>query len=134
MLTPNEVASIKEELLNSKRPLFFFHDDPDGLASFLLCYRYIHEGRGLPVKAYPRITKETYARKVEDYSPDKVFILDVAMVDQEFIDAVTVPVIWIDHHTLLERERVKYYNPQKRGVNIPTPALIWQVIGEEKPT
>ena len=35
MLTPTEVAKIKEELLTCKRPLFLFHDDPDGLASFL---------------------------------------------------------------------------------------------------
>ena len=133
MLQPNEVAAIKEELQNCQKPLFFFHDDPDGLASFLLCYRFLKEGKGLPVKAYPRITVEPYARKVEEYGADKVFVLDVAMVDQEFIDAVKVPVIWVDHHTVLERDRVRYFNPQKRGVNIPTPALIWQITGEERP-
>ncbi len=133
MLTPQEVATVKEELTTCQRPLFIFHDDPDGLASFLLCYRFVKEGKGIPVKAYPRITVEPYARKVEEHGADKVFILDVAMVDQEFIDAVNVPVIWVDHHTVLERDRVKYFNPQKRGVNIPTPALIWQVTGEERP-
>ncbi len=133
MLTPKEVETVKEELMNCQRPLFIFHDDPDGLASFLLCYRFKQEGRGIPVKAYPRITVEPYARKVEEFGADKVFVLDVAMMDQEFIDAVKVPVIWVDHHAVLERDRVKYFNPQKRGVNIPTPALIWQVTGEERP-
>ncbi len=133
MLTPKEVAAVKEELLSCQHPLFIFHDDPDGLASFLLCYRFVKEGRGIPVKAYPRITVEPYARKVEEFGADKVFVLDVAMVDQEFIDAVKVPVVWVDHHAVLERERVKYFNPQKRGVNIPTPALIWQVTGEDRP-
>src|SRR5574341_442732 len=133
MLTAQEVAKVKEELTSCQRPLFIFHDDPDGLASFLLCYRFVKEGRGIPVKAYPRITVEPYARKVEESGADKVFILDVAMVDQEFIDAVKVPIIWIDHHTVLERDRIKYFNPQKRGVNIPTPVLIWQVTGEERP-
>lgn len=132
MLTQTEANRIKEELENCKRPLFFFHDDPDGLASFLLCYKFVCEGRGLPVKAYPKITAE-FALKVEEYGADKVFVLDVAMVDQEFIDAVKVPVIWIDHHALLERENVLYINPQKRGVNVPTPALIWQAIGQERP-
>ena len=132
MLTPTEVKKIKDELKTCTRPLFFFHDDPDGLASFVLCYRFVQEGRGLPVKAYPRITIE-FARKVEEYGADKVFVLDVAMVDQEFIDAVKVPIIWIDHHTLLERENVLYFNPQRRGVNVPTPVLIWQVIGEDRP-
>jgi single-stranded DNA-specific DHH superfamily exonuclease len=133
MLTAQEVAKIKEELTNCQRPLFIFHDDPDGLASFLLCYRFVKEGRGIPIKAYPRVTVEPYARKVEEYGADKVFVLDVAMVEQDFIDAVKVPVIWIDHHAVLERDRVQYFNPQKRGVNIPTPALIWQVTGEERP-
>jgi len=131
MLTPLEVSAIKDELTTAKNPLILFHDDPDGLASFLLCYRYIQCGRGFPVKAKPRITVEPYARKADE--ADKVFVLDVAMVDQEFIDAVKKPVIWVDHHALLERENVKYYNPQKRGVNIPTPALIWQVMGEDRP-
>ncbi len=133
MLTASEVAKVKDELTSCQRPLFIFHDDPDGLASFLLCYRFVKEGRGIPVKAYPRITVEPYARKVEELGADKVFVLDVAMVDQEFIDAVNVPVIWVDHHAVLERDRVQYFNPQKRGVNIPTPALIWQVTGEERP-
>ena len=133
MLTSQEVAKLKEELTNCQRPLFIFHDDPDGLASFLLCYRFVKEGRGLPIKAYPRVTAETYARKVEEYGADKVFILDVAMVEQEFIDTVKVPVIWIDHHSVLERDRVKYFNPQKRGINIPTPVMIWQIVGEERP-
>lgn len=132
MLTPTEVKKVKEELQTCARPLFFFHDDPDGLASFMLCYRFVREGRGLPVKAYPRITLE-FARKVEEYGADKVFVLDVAMVDQEFIDAVKVPIIWIDHHAVLERENVQYFNPMRRGVNVPTPALIWQVVGEERP-
>ncbi|PIN75982.1 hypothetical protein COV18_00995 [Candidatus Woesearchaeota archaeon CG10_big_fil_rev_8_21_14_0_10_37_12] len=133
MLTPQEVEKLKEELLSCKRPLFFFHDDPDGLASFLLCYRFVKEGRGLPIKAYPNIKKEPYARKVEEYGADKVFVLDVAMVEQEFIDAVKVPIVWVDHHTLLERDNVLYLNPQKRGVNVPTPALIWQVTADERP-
>ena len=88
MLSPKEAALLKDELLSCKNPLFLFHDDPDGLASFLLCYRFLKEGRGLPVKAYPRITVDPYARKVEEFGADKVFVLDVAMVDQEFIDAV----------------------------------------------
>ncbi|VVB81111.1 DHHA1 domain protein [uncultured archaeon] len=133
MLTTQETANLKEELTNCARPLFIFHDDPDGLASFLLCYRLVREGRGLPVKAYPRVTAEPYARKAEEFGADKIFILDVAMVEQEFIDAVKVPVIWIDHHSVLERDRVKYFNPQKRGINTPTPVMMWQVVGEERP-
>ena len=98
--------------------LVLFHDDPDGLASFLLFYRDIREGIGKTIKAFPQIT-EQYARKVEDYGADKVFILDIALVDQEFLDVVKVPVIWIDHHPPQDRQRVQYYNPRKtKGLNI----------------
>lgn len=39
MLKEDEIKMIKEELDSCKRPLFFFHDDADGLSSFLLMYR-----------------------------------------------------------------------------------------------
>ncbi len=132
MLTLKEVSVLKEEFLSCTAPLFFFHDDPDGLASFILCYRWLKEGVGFPVKAVPRITTQ-YLSRIVEHRPDKVFVLDVAMVDQEFIDGAGVPVVWVDHHPVLERDSVKYFNPMKRGVNIPTPVLVWQVIGEERP-
>lgn len=133
MLSEKEVAQLQDAVEHAKNPFIFFHDDPDGLASFLLLYRKIREGRGFCLKAYPQVTA-AHAQKVEEYSPDIVFVLDIAMVDQEFIDAVHQPVFWIDHHTPLQRERVKYYNPRvTTGDNIPTPALCWQVIGKERP-
>jgi len=132
MLSPKEVLQLKDALENCKHPIFFFHDDPDGLASFLLFYRKVKEGKGYCVKAFPHITAD-FARKVEEYDADAVFILDIAMVDQEFIDAVKVPIYWIDHHAPLQREGVKYFNPRINGDNIPTPVLCWQVVGEENP-
>lgn len=110
-LTPRQVEEIREEVLSSKRPLFFFHDDPDGLASFLLLYRMINEGHGIPLKTSAEMGVE-FAKKVHDYQPDKVFILDKPGVSQDFLDAVKQPVIWIDHHTAVKRHKVKYYNPR----------------------
>lgn len=133
MLSDKEVAQLKDALQHAKHPITFFHDDPDGLASFLLFYRTITEGKGYCVKAYPQITAD-FARHVEAYGADVVFVLDIAMVDQEFIDGVHQPVFWVDHHTPLQRERVKYFNPRvTTGDNIPTPVLCWQVMGEERP-
>ena len=128
MLNEKEIQQIKTELETCKRPLFFFHDDQDGLASFLLLYRYIKEGRGTVLKAKPQLT-EQYARKVEEYGADKVFILDIALVDQEFIDQAKVPVIWIDHHEPIKREKVKYFNPRIKDetANIPVAYLCYQV-------
>lgn len=132
MLTKKEIRKIKEALESSKRPIFFFDDDPDGLASFLLLYRYIKEGRGYPVKTQPKITKKIFAQKVEEYGADCVFILDIAMVDQDFVDEVKVPVYWIDHHEIQDIQGVNYFNALKNGQNIPTSALCWQVVQDER--
>jgi nanoRNase/pAp phosphatase (c-di-AMP/oligoRNAs hydrolase) len=115
-LTPKQVEEIKDEVLSSKRPLFFFHDDPDGLASFLLLYRMVNEGIGIPLKTSAEMGIE-FSKKVESYQPDKVFILDKPGVSQDFIDAVKVPIIWIDHHTPQKRHKVKYYNPRVADAN-----------------
>ena len=131
VLTEKEKQEIRQALDECKRPLFFFHDDPDGLASFLLFYRYKREGKGYAIKAVPRIT-QAYAQKAESYGADQIFILDIALVDQEFLDAVKVPVTWIDHHAVQEREKVKYYNPRKSiNQNIPTPYMCYEVVEQD---
>ena len=110
-LSQEDYKKIRKELEDCVRPLFFFHDDPDGLCSFLLFYRFIREGKGIPIKNTPKITVD-FAQKVKDYGPDKVFILDMALVDQEFIDKAKTTIIWIDHHFPEKRTKVKYFNPR----------------------
>jgi single-stranded DNA-specific DHH superfamily exonuclease len=126
-LTEKEVAQIRKELDDCVRPLYFFHDDSDGLCSFLLLYKYVKDGKGVVIKARPRIS-EDYLRKVEENQPDKIFIVDIAIVDQEFIDAVKVPIVWIDHHTPLDRHGIKYFNPRLHSAddNIPASYLCHQ--------
>ncbi|MBD3361274.1 hypothetical protein GF358_00625 [Candidatus Woesearchaeota archaeon] len=132
MLTEKQIKQIRDELDNCKRPIFFFHDDPDGLASFLLFYRYIKEGRGTVVKARPVLT-EMFAEKANNYEADKIFVLDIANVEQKFIDTVKVPVIWIDHHTPVEREKVKYYNSRlNKNSNIPVSYMCHQVVKQDE--
>lgn len=132
MLTEKQIAQIREELESCKRPLFLFHDDADGLCSFLLLYRMIREGKGIVVKTTPKIDAK-FINKVTDYEADKVFILDIAIVEQEFIDAVKVPIIWIDHHEPLERTGVKYFNPRKenRKDNFPASYLCYSVAEDD---
>jgi hypothetical protein len=61
-----------------------------------------------------------------------VVILDIGMVDQEFIDEVGVPVIWIDHHEPQAPERAHYFNPEKSGKpNSPTCAMCYQVVEQD---
>jgi nanoRNase/pAp phosphatase (c-di-AMP/oligoRNAs hydrolase) len=131
MLTEKEIKQIRDELDTCKRPIFFFHDDPDGLASFLLLYRYVKEGRGIVLKARPNLTT-MFGQKALNYEADKVFVLDIANVDQEFIDMVKVPVIWIDHHPPVERERVKYFNSRlNKNQNTAAAYLCYQIVKED---
>ena len=118
MIDEKTAQQIREELDFCQKPLFYFHDDPDGVSSFLQMYHAKGEGKGIIIKATPRIDVK-YLRKVEEYGPDKIFILDIAMVDQEYIDAVKTPVIWLDHHTPLKRSNVKYVNSRNWGENLP---------------
>ncbi len=129
MLTQKQIQDVKEELENCKNPLFFFDDDPDGLCAFLLLYRHIKEGHGFVVKTHPRLDARS-APKIEEYKADKVFVLDVAQLEQDFIDASRVPVIWIDHHTPLERANVKYFNPRisNKELNIPTTYMCYRIV------
>ncbi len=129
MLSDKEIKQIREELDNCKNPLFFFHDDPDGLCSFLLLYRYIREGYGIVFKAKPGLGVN-FIRKVDEYMPDKVFILDIPIVDQEFLDKANAPVVWIDHHRPLERNKVRYFNPRikDKGDGTPVTRICYGVV------
>jgi len=132
MLKEKELKQIKEELETAKRPLFIFDDDPDGLCSFLLCYRFLREGKGVLKKSSPKVTT-AFLRRVEEYNPDKVFILDVPIVEQDFLDAVKVPVIWIDHHEPLDRHGVRYFNPRVHdsGIYYPVTKICYDVLKQD---
>ncbi len=128
-LKSKDYREIKKELDNCQNPLYLFHDDPDGLCSFLLLYKYKREGNGVIVKSTPKIDLK-YMRKVEEYNPDKIFVLDIADVTQEFIDKVGVPIIWIDHHGPYERNNIKYFNPRtyEKNSNPPVSYLTYKVV------
>jgi single-stranded DNA-specific DHH superfamily exonuclease len=126
-LTKQEISQIREELDSCKNPVYFFDDDADGLSSFLLLYRYKREGHGVVVKA--NSLNASFARKVEEYLPDKVFILDVPVVDPNFLSQVKVPVIYIDHHGTEKKQGVKYFNPRLNGSgNCCTTEMCYEIV------
>ncbi|MBI3034136.1 hypothetical protein HYY72_03170 [Candidatus Woesearchaeota archaeon] len=131
MLKESEYESIRSELV-SKNPLFLMHDDPDGLSSFLLLYRHCRKGNGVLVKTNPLVDSK-YLGKVDEYSPDKVFIVDIAVVEQEFIDRSGVPVIWIDHHEPLKRSNVLYFNPRihRKDAYYPATYLCYKAVRQD---
>ncbi len=130
-----QIKEIRDILQNSEKPLFFFDDDPDGLSSFLLLYRWIKKGTGIVVKSSPQLD-EKYLSKVEECQPDVIVILDKPMVDQRFIDKcqeICAPaILWIDHHPPQKNTNIKYYNPRITDDtdNRPTNYWCWQIVKE----
>jgi single-stranded DNA-specific DHH superfamily exonuclease len=123
-LTQEEIDEIRKAIDESARPLFFFDDDPDGACSFMLLYKYKGEGKGVIIKASPEL-KEEYYRKVEEYQPDLVVILDKPLVQQELLDRIKCKTIWIDHHEPVKRHNVHYFNPRKHDDKDNRPTTYW---------
>ena len=115
---------MREKISNSVRPLFFFDDDADGLASFLLLYDLVKEGKGIIIKTSPDLSLK-YLQQVNEYSPDLVVILDKPDVSQEFIDKVTAPIIWLDHHEPVKRHNLYYFNPRIKDDKDNRPTTYW---------
>ncbi len=131
-LTEKELQDIRDELSTSKRPIFLFDDDADGVTSFLLLYRFIKEGKGVIIKSRPLIDTK-FVKSVIDYDADKVFILDIATMEQDFVDQVKRPVVWIDHHGVQDLQKVKYFNPRVHVSDVvyPTSNLCYDVVEDD---
>ena len=127
-----DFKALKKEIKASERPLFFFDDDPDGLSSFLLLYRFLQKGKGIVIKATPRVGRE-FVSKVNNYNADSAFVLDLHTVDQDFIDGVKAKVVWIDHHSPLVRTNVSYYNPRLYDSSIyyPTSLICYNALKKD---
>ncbi len=124
MITDEEIKIIREKLKDSARPLFLFDDDADGVTSFAMMYKLVGDGKGICVKGKP-IVEMAYYRKIEEYSPDRVFILDKPMIEQELIDKTSQEIIWLDHHPLQDNKGIKYYNPRKKDPEDNRPTSYW---------
>ena len=124
MIEKNKLLEIKKFLEKSENPLFFFDDDLDGLCSYALLKKYVDKGKGIILKTTPNLSID-FLPKVVSYNPDIVFILDKPLVDQEFLDKINIPVVWIDHHNPVERKGVKYYNPRLKDKSDGSPTSYW---------
>ena len=133
MLTDQEVALLREELATAKNPLFLYDGDGDGLTSFLFLYKIHREGKGIALTA-TSILDQRFSRKVAELNPDKIFVLDVPVVTQEFIDEAKRPIFWIDHHPPQPRTNIHYFNPrlQDPDAYIPTSRMCWQVSQDQE--
>src|SRR3989344_2997799 len=123
-------AQVRERLEQSSNPLFIFDDDTDGLSAFLLLYRFVKRGTYYLLKTTPDIGPALIPN-LKRYNADLIVILDVAVVRQEFIDQVHIPLVWVDHHEPQQVERVLYVNPHFFDQNIPTSALCYGVVKQD---
>ena len=133
MLKPTEIAFVRETLEQAKNPLFFYDGDADGLASFLLLYRFCKEGRGSMVEKSNQFEAQML-RKIEEHQPDVVFLLDIPVISQEFANNVKRPLFWIDHHQPIRLEHVHYYNPRLDDPEayVPTTRMAYQITTREE--
>lgn len=142
MLTDKEIEEFRDAIRTSKKPLIFFDDDTDGLSSFLLVYHYARhyaeDIKGVIVKSSPMLKDDIYIRKIEEYQPDKIFILDKPMVHQDFLDKIKIPVYWLDHHPMQDKLNVHYFNPLRHKAkgfdpdNRPTTYWAYKITEEPK--
>lgn len=124
MITEEQLGEIRHLLHDSERPLFFFDDDADGLCSYLLLKKYIGRGRGIVVKCSP-VLDQQYVRKIHEYRPDRVFVLDKPIIEQDFVDEAKVQIVWIDHHPPVHIEGVHYFNPRLEDEKDNRPTSYW---------
>ncbi|MBR9700328.1 hypothetical protein GOV11_00500 [Candidatus Woesearchaeota archaeon] len=113
----------------SARPIYFHDDDPDGIASFVILYQHRNEGKVVTVKSSP-VLGDMYLRKIDEFQPDLIVVLDKPMIAEEFLDNVQTPILWLDHHEpqleLLKRyPNVTYLNPRIADDEDNRPTSYW---------
>lgn len=108
----------------AENPLVLFDDDPDGLCSYMLLKKANDNAKGIVIKSSP-VLDEKYLKKVDELSPDTIFVLDKPIISQNFIDCVHVPLVWLDHHPIVERKGVHYFNPLIKDNKDNSPTSYW---------
>ncbi len=124
-------GGIREALGECRDPLFFFDDDPDGLCAFIQCYRFVREGRGVVVKSHPVLGRQ-FLRKEEEHRPDRIVVLDVPGIEEDFVNEAKSPILWIDHHNGERPAGVRVFNPRDLGEDkLCTSATVYYAIKQD---
>ena len=125
MLTKQELEGFKKELDESQKPYYFYDDDPDGIASSLLVYRYKQSGYGMIVKARSILTMQ-FVEKAVNYGADRIFVLDIPQMDDEVLEKINLPISWLDHHDIIKvKKSISYYNPKLKDPEEYSPTSYW---------
>jgi single-stranded DNA-specific DHH superfamily exonuclease len=138
MLTNEQMEEFRKQLENASNPVFFFDNDVDGLAAFLIIRKFYGRGKGVAIKSYPSLNRQ-YIRKLDEFKPDLIVVVDKPLISQEFIDAAKergLHIVWLDHHPRpadLDSETISYFNPleQEPRDNRPTAYWAYQIINSK---
>lgn len=138
MISQKQIKQVGEFLEKAQNPLFFFDNDVDGLASFLLLRRFCNRGKGIAIKSFPDLSA-TYARKIDEFKPDYVFVLDKPLIEKGFREAIQqlgIPMIWIDHHPIpdyINENNIYYFNPLTESkMNEPVSYICYKITGKKE--
>lgn len=130
-LPDEHITKIRTRIERAARPLIFFDDDADGLASYLLTYSLNPEAVALRAAMGPELGT-AFIKYVQEHQPDLIVVLDKPRADKEFFEEVQTPTIWLDHHdphTQAPHEwpfgHLDYYNPALHDENDHRPVAYW---------
>lgn len=129
------IPQVRKFLKSAENPIFIFDDDADGLCSFILLHNYIEKGKGMVTKGGGLLKDERFAENINNYSPDVLFILDVPVISQDFVDMIKCKrIVWIDHHDPQKIRGIYYHNPRVKQKNIymPTSELCYEITKGDK--
>ncbi len=127
-----DFSKARQMLEESHNPLFFYHDDPDGLCSFLLLRKSYQKGHGHIIKASPYLSAD-FLPRIEEHKSDLIVVLDIAHIEEDFIAQAKLPIIWIDHHEPNEKRGTLYINPRMLDdpQNLPVSWLCHQITKQD---
>lgn len=130
-ISDSSLDAFRKQLEEAARPLIFFDDDADGLASYLLCQKRNSAAFGVRAARGPELST-AFVRRVDERAPDLIIILDKPRVSREFFEQVQTPTIWIDHHDPSSQEpqnwnypQLTYLNPQLADGEDRRPVTYW---------
>ncbi|MBR9703341.1 hypothetical protein GOV10_04850, partial [Candidatus Woesearchaeota archaeon] len=135
-----EKKDFRAFVAKAKRPVVLYDDDPDGVTSYGMLARALERAgaetiKGIVVKKTPEVN-EGFVSKTLSTKPDVVFILDKPKVADKFIEKMTVPIVWLDHHEPSKQdsdyELLTYFNPRVADDedNKPTCHWVHEFVGE----
>jgi len=133
-----KIDDIRKILEQFNNPIYFFDNDVDGLASFLLLRKFSGKGKAVAIKSFPDLNA-SYTRKISELLADCVFILDKPRVSEDFLSYLrenNLTLVWIDHHKDnpgKEEKNFIFFNPTlEANINKPTTYWAYKIIKEPK--